>query len=70
MAVEEKAPVQEELAQPEEPGEPEALAQSTEQATVDITNLFNTESDRGGDIVTKKTMTINYFMLGARQAKQ
>ena len=29
-AVEEEAPVQEEFAQPEEPGEPEALAQSTE----------------------------------------
>ena len=66
MAVEEEAPVQEELAQPEEPGEPEALAQSTEQATVDITNLSDTEFNRGGDMVTKKTMMINYFMLDAR----
>lgn len=65
--VDEEALVQEELTQPEEPIEPEAPAQVTEQVAVDITNLFNTESDRSGDMVTRKTMTIDRFVLGARQ---
>ena len=64
--VEEKAPIQEEPAQPEEPIEPEAPAQVTEQVAVDITNLFDTKSDHSGDMVTRKTMTIDHFMLSAR----
>ena len=69
-AIVEEAPVQGGPAQPEEPSEPMVLAQSTEQEAIDITNLSNTESDCGGDMVTRKTMTINYFVPGARQARQ
>ena len=68
--VEEEAPVQEEPAQPEEPGERKVLVQSTEQATIDITYLSDTESDLCGDMVTRKTMTINRFMPDAKQAGQ
>ena len=65
--VEEEAPVQEELTQPEEPGEPKVPVQLTEKAVVDITDLFDTESDRSGDMVTRKTVTIDRFVPGARQ---
>ena len=61
-AVEEETPVQEEPAQPEELGEPEILVQSTEQAAINITDLSNTEFDRGEDMVTQKTMMINHFV--------
>ena len=69
-AVEEEALVQGGPTQLEEPSEPVVLAQSTEQEAIDITNLSNTESDCGGDMVTRKTMTINCFVPGARQAGQ
>ena len=69
-AVEEETPVQEEPAQPEELGEPEILVQSTEQAAINITDLSNTEFDRGEDMVTQKTMMINHFVPDARQARQ
>ena len=64
--VEEEAPVQEEPAQLEEPVEPEAPTQVTEQVAVDITNLSDTKFDRSGDMVTRKTMTIDHFVPGAR----
>ena len=69
-AVEEEALVQGGPMQPEEPSELVVLAQSTEQEAIDITNLSNTESDCGEDMVTRKTMTINCFVPGARQAGQ
>ena len=68
--VEEKALVQEERAQPKEPVEPEAPAQVTEQVAIDITNLSDTEFDRSGDMVTRKTMTIDHFVPSARQNAQ
>ena len=68
--VEEEAPVQEEPAQPKEPGEPKAPTQVIEQVTVDITNLSDTKSDRSGDMVTRKTMTIDRFVPDARQIGQ
>ena len=70
MAIVEEALVQGGPTQPEEPSEPMVLAQSTEQEAIDITDLSNTESDCGGDMVTRKTMTINYFVPDARQARQ
>ena len=66
--VKEEVPVQEEPAKPEEPGEPKVLVQSTEQATIDITYLSDTESGLCGDMVTRKTMMINRFVPDARQA--
>ena len=68
--VEEEAPVQEEPAQPEEPAKPEAPAQETDQLAVDITNHSDTKSDRSGDMVTRKTMTMDRFVPSARQATQ
>ena len=68
--VEEEAPVQEEPAQPKEPAKPEAPAQETDQLAVDITNLSDTKSVHSGDMVTRKTMTIDRFVPGARQAVQ
>ena len=44
--------------------------QLTEKAVVDITDLFDTESDRSGDMVTRKTITIDRFVPDARQAWQ
>ena len=64
--VEDEAPVQKEPAQLEEPIEPEAPAQVTEQVAVDIINLSDTKFDRSGDMVTRKTMTIDHFVPGAR----
>jgi len=59
--------VQEELAQPVEPKAP---AQGTEQVAVEFTNFFDTEFDRGEDMVTQKTMTIDRFVPRARQTVQ
>ena len=41
-----------------------------EQATVDLTTSPDIESDHGEDMVTRKTMTIDRFVLGARQTTQ
>ena len=68
--VKEEAPIQEEPAQPEEPAELEAPVQETEQLAVDITNHSDTKSDRSGDMVTRKTMTMDRFVPSARQATQ
>ena len=68
--VENEAPIQEEPTQPEEPVEPEAPAQGTEQVAIEFINSSDTESDRGGDMVIRNTMTIDRFVLGARQTMQ
>ena len=68
--VKEEAPIQEEPAQPEEPTELEAPVQETEQLAIDITSHSDTKSDRSGDMVTRKTMTIDRFVPSARQATQ
>ena len=65
--VENEAPVLEKPVQPEEHVELEAPMQGTEQATVDFTNLSDIESNHSGDMVTRKTMTIDRFVLDARQ---
>ena len=68
--VQEQAPVQEELAQPEEPVEPEAPVEEAKQFVVDITDLSNTEPFLSKDMVTRRAMTIDCFVPGARQAAQ
>ena len=68
--VQEEAPIQEEPAQPEEPVEPEAPVEEAEQFVVDITDLSDTEHFLSEDMVTRKTMTIDRFVPGARQAAQ
>ena len=68
--VEDEDLVQAELAQPEEAAEPEAHMQDpiqAKQAAVDLTTSPDTEFDRDEDMVTRKTMTIDRFMPGARQ---
>ena len=55
---------------PEEPTEPKAPTHETEQVAVEFINSSDTKSNRGGDMVTQKTMTIDSFVLGARQVTQ
>ena len=68
--VQEEVPVQEEPAQPEEPVELEAPVEEAEQFVVDITDLLDTEPVLSEDMVTRKAMTIDRFVLGARQVVQ
>ena len=65
--VESEAPVQEALAQPDTPVESKALVQEAKQVATESINSFETESDRGEDMVTIRTMTIDRFVPGARQ---
>ena len=65
--VESEAPVQEALAQPDTPVEFKALVQEAKQVATESINSFETESDRGEDMVTRRTMTIDRFVPGARQ---
>ena len=58
------------FAYPEDPVEPEAPIEEAEHFAVDITNLSATDSFLGEDMVTWKTMTIDRFVPGARQAMQ
>ena len=66
--VQEEAPVQEEPAQPEEPVEPKAPIEEAEQFAIDITDLSDTEPYLSEDMVAQRTMTIDRFVLDARQA--
>ena len=68
--VQEKAHVQEEPVQPEEPTEPKAPVEEAEQFAVEITDLSDIEPYLSEDMVTRKAMTIDSFMPGARQAAQ
>ena len=68
-------PVQEEVlvqepTQPEEPVELEAPVEEAKQFVVDITDLSDTEPLLSEDMVTRRAITIDYFMLGARQVVQ
>ena len=47
--------------------ESKALVQEAKQVATESINSFETESDRGEDMVTRRTMTIDRFVLGARQ---
>ena len=67
--VQEEVPVQE-PAQPEDPVEPEAPIEEAEQFVVDITDLLDNEPFLSKDMVTRKTMTIDRFVPGVRQAAQ
>ena len=64
--VENEASIQEEPAQPEEPVEPEALAQGIEQVAVEFINSSDIKFDRGEDMVTRKSMTIDRFVPGGK----
>ena len=68
-AVQEKALVQGPT-HPENPVEPEAPVEEAEHFAIDVTNLSATDSILGEDMVTRKTMTIDRFVLGAWQAIQ
>ena len=68
-AVQEKALVQG-PAHPKNPVELEAPVEEAEHFAIDVTNLSATDSILGEDMVTRKTMTIDRFVLGARQAIQ
>ena len=68
--VQEEAPIQKEPAQPEEPVEPEAPVKEAEQVVVDITDPSDTEPFLNKNMVTRRAMTIDRFMLDARQATQ
>ena len=68
-------PVQEEVlvqepTQPEEPVELEAPVEEAKQFVVDITDLSDTEPLLSEDMVNRRAITIDYFMLGARQVVQ
>ena len=67
--VQEEVPVQEPT-QPEDPVKPEAPVEEAEHLVVDVTDLSNTEPFLDEDMVTQKTMTIDLFVPGARQAMQ
>ena len=68
--VENEAPIQEEPAQPKELVELENPTQGIKQVTGEFVNFSDTEFDRGGDMVTRKTMTIDRFVPEARQTAQ
>ena len=54
----------------DEPVEPEAPIEKAEQFVVDITDLSDTKPLLSEDMVTRRAMTINRFVPGARQAVQ
>lgn len=67
--IESGTPVQEDLAQPETFAKSEAPIKVAEQVVVESINS-ETKSDRGEDMVAKKTMTIDRFVPGTRQTVQ
>ena len=64
-----EVPIQE-PAQPKDPVEPKAPVKEAEQFVIGVTDLSATDSFPREDMVTRKTMTINHFIPGARQATQ
>ena len=68
--VQEEAPVHEEAAQPKEPAEPEAPVEEVEQFVVDIIDLSDTEPYISEDMVTRRAITVDHFVPGARQGAQ
>ena len=68
-AIQEEVPVQE-PAHLEDPIELEAPVEEAEHFAIDVTDLSATDSFLGEDMVTQKTMTIDRFVPGARQATQ
>ena len=67
-AVQEEAPVQE-PAHPEDPVEPEAPVEEAKHFAIDVTDLSDTDPFLSEDMVTRKIMTIDCFVPGARQAE-
>ena len=59
-----------EAIQQEDLAEPEAPVQEAEHAAVESSDSSRTHSVRGEDMVTCKTLTVNRFIPGARQAAQ
>ena len=68
-AVQEEAPVQE-PAHPEDPVEPEAPVEEAKQFAVDITDLSDTEPYLSENMVTRRAITVDHFVPGARQGAQ
>ena len=68
-AIQEEIPVQEPV-HPEDLVEPEAPVEEAEHFAIYVTNLSTTDFFLGEDMVTLKTMTIDRFVPGARQATQ
>ena len=64
-----EVPIQE-PAQPNDPVEPKAPVEEAEQFVIGVTDLSAIDSFPREDMVTRKTMTINHFIPGARQATQ
>lgn len=50
--------------------EPKALARIAEPAAVELVNSSEVEADQGAEMVTKRTMTINWFLPDTRFAAQ
>ena len=65
--VQEEVPIQE-PAHPEDPVEPEASVKEAEHFAIDVTDLSDTDPFLSEDMVTRKIMTIDCFVPGARQA--
>ena len=59
-----------EAIQQEEPAEPEAPIQEAEQAAAESSDSSRTHPARSEEMVTHKTLTVNRFIPGARQAAQ
>jgi len=55
---------------PENPVEPKAPVAEAEHLAVEVTNLSATNPLLGEDMMTRKTMTIDCFVPGVRQATQ
>ena len=68
-AIQEEALIQGPI-HPENTVEPEASIAEAEHLAVEVTHLLATDPLLGEDMVTRKTMTIDHFVPGARQATQ
>ena len=56
--------------QQEEPAEPEALVQEAEHVAIESSKLSKTNTAGCEEMVTRKTLSVSRFILGATQAAQ